>query len=352
MTTAGADLVSHMARFARDLRHHGVPVGLTDEADGLVALAIVDIGDRDEVRCALLSALKIQPRYRAAFDRCFTNLWSGRHAAGPRSAAERPADRRTARVPRGGTAAAEREVPAGDLPGYSPAEVLRRKPFDECTPAELASMERLMRQMIRRLATRPSRRRVPSHGKGEVDLRHSFRRAVAYGGEFVSLAFRDTPIERAKLAVVVDTSGSMDPHARFVLAFARALHRVARRTDVFTFNTTLARLTEHVHDGSAGTRIGECLAEFVDHYADQVVDGHTVVLIVSDGLDQGDVQPLPGAMRTLSARARRVLWLNPLAGDARYEPTARAMAAALPYIDRLLPAHNLASLEQVLWAFR
>ena len=55
-----------------------------------------------------------------------------------------------------------------------------------------------------------------------------------------------------------------------------------------------------------------------------------------------------GAMRALSARARRVVWLNPLAGDRRYEPTARAMAAALPYVDHLLPAHNLESLTRLL----
>ena len=47
------------------------------------------------------------------------------------------------------------------------------------------------------------------------------------------------------------------------------------------------------------------------------------------------------------ARARRILWLNPLAGDRRYEPTARAMTAALPYVDRLFPAHNLEPLERI-----
>ena len=31
----------------------------------------------------------------------------------------------------------------------------------------------------------------------------------------------------------------------------------------------------------------------------------------------------------------------------RYEPTARAMQAALPFIDRLAPAHNLESLERL-----
>jgi uncharacterized protein with von Willebrand factor type A (vWA) domain len=53
-------------------------------------------------------------------------------------------------------------------------------------------------------------------------------------------------------------------------------------------------------------------------------------------------------MRAIRGRARRVLWLNPLAGDRRDEPAARAMAATLPYVDRLLPAHNLESLERLL----
>jgi uncharacterized protein with von Willebrand factor type A (vWA) domain len=99
---------------------------------------------------------------------------------------------------------------------------------------------------------------------------------------------------------------------------------------------------------SGGTRIGECLAEFADAWLDELVDGRTVVLILSDGLDRGDVGPLGAAMRAIRARARRVVWLNPLAGDRRYEPTARAMAAAMPHVDHLLPAHNLEALERLL----
>jgi uncharacterized protein with von Willebrand factor type A (vWA) domain len=74
----------------------------------------------------------------------------------------------------------------------------------------------------------------------------------------------------------------------------------------------------------------------------------TVVIIFSDGLDRGDTATVSTAMRAIRSRARRVIWLNPLAGDSRYEPTARAMAAALPFIDRLAPAHDLESLEKLL----
>lgn len=372
------DLVHHLARFARALRERGVAVSLSDEADGLAALTLVDLGDRDEVRLALRTALKIRPRDAAVFEELFERLWAAdEEASAGRSAPPRlpqqmhgPSVPRSAPRPAGwpaGLSTTPDVTPTGDEPGYSPEAVLRRKPFEELESADLQAMERLLSRLALRLATRPSRRRVPTRGRGEADLRRSFRRAVAHGGEFLTLARRTRPIEEPRLVVLCDTSGSMDPHTRFLLTFVLALRRVARSdrsSEIFAFNTTLVRLTPslrpgridlalerlaaRVPDWSGGTRIGECLAEFVDKYLDELVNGQTVVLILSDGLDRGDVQPLAGAMRAIRGRARRVLWLNPLAGDRRYEPTARAMAAALPYVDRLLPAHNLESLERLL----
>ena len=154
----------------------------------------------------------------------------------------------------------------------------------------------------------------------------------------------------------------MEGQTRFLLTFAISLRRAARRVEVFAFNTrltrvtraiapnkvplTLKRLGESVTDWSGGTRIGECLTEFVRDYAG-MVNSRTTVVILSDGLDRGDPEVLARAMRSIRARAGAVVWLNPLLGDARYEPTARGMAAALPYVDRLAPAHNLESLERL-----
>ena len=81
--------------------------------------------------------------------------------------------------------------------------------------------------------------------------------------------------------------------------------------------------------------------------------GHgAVVLIVSDGWDRGDVTVLAQEMARLRRRAHRVIWLNPLLGDPEYAPLVRGMQAALPFVDELLPVHNLASLEQLAAALR
>ena len=57
--------------------------------------------------------------------------------------------------------------------------------------------------------------------------------------------------------------------------------------------------------------------------------------------------PAPDAaeMARLRRTAHRLLWLNPLAADPRYEPLTRGMQAALPHVDHLLPGNSIASLE-------
>lgn len=366
------DLVVHLARFCGALREHGIAVTLQDEADALAALVLVDLGDRDEVRRALGATLKIRPPDAALFADLFSRWW--RSSPEEKPGRRRPpnpavsAPGRPQRAPSAAATAASDAPPdargAGDRdPAWSREAVLRRKPFEALSGDEVAAMERLVARLARRLATRPSRRRVPVRGRGEVDLRRSLRAAVGSGGEMLSLARRRRPVERPRLVALLDTSGSMDPHARFLLAFLLGLRGAAAGSEVFAFNTALVRLTPWlragrsdevlarlaaaVPDWSGGTRIGECLAAFVERHLERV-DGRTVVLVLSDGLDRGEVAPVAPAMAALRRRARRVLWLNPLAGDPRFEASARAMAAALPFLDRLLPAHDAPSLERLL----
>ena len=372
------DLVAHLAGFAGELRGAGVPVTPGDEIDGAAALGHVDIGDRREVKLGLRTSLKIERRAWDVFDAVFERCWRLEEVAGQhrRPSSPRPVPptwpgdgnplsmlaRRLAEERAAGAGEAARSD--GGRPGYSPRAVLRKKSFEVCTEDELAEMERLLAQVVRSIATRRSRRLVPSWRGRVIDIRRSFRRSLARGGELVDLARRDRAVERPHLVVLCDTSGSMDPYTRFLLTFVLSLENVAPRTEVFAFNTSLTRLTpwitagnvaatlrrfaRNVDDWSGGTRIGECLCEFADDYLRQVVAGDTSVLIFSDGFDRGATDALEEALLLIRRRARRVIWLNPLMGDPRYRPEARGMRAALPHIDNLVPAHNLESLEALL----
>lgn len=358
-------LLAHVARFAAALRERGVRVSLSDEVDAVAALSLIDVLDRAEVQRALATTLKIRPKDRATFDELFQRFFLHQTDQSDQikeaDHGGRPLPSALGSLPGDLDAA---DAAAATEPGYSPEILLRRKPFEQCTAGDLTAMERLLARLTFRLATRRSRRLVPSPGRGVIDLRRSFRRAVATRGELLALARRTRAIETPRLVVLCDTSGSMDAHTRFLLAFILSLKRVARRTEVFAFNTalthltpwlapgrvtlTLERLAAGVPDWSGGTRIGASLAEFVARHQDQLVTRDTVVVILSDGLDRGDVAVLAEAMRAIRARARKVIWLNPLLGDPRYRPLARGIATALPFVDHLAPAHNLESLERFL----
>jgi uncharacterized protein with von Willebrand factor type A (vWA) domain len=154
----------------------------------------------------------------------------------------------------------------------------------------------------------------------------------------------------------------MEAYSRFLLSFVLALRRGVPGAEAFAFNTELVRLTpmlradrarfrldrlaRGVPDWSGGTRIGDCLTDFVERHSGWV-DPRTVVVILSDGLDRGNIRLLSGAVEAIARRARRLVWLNPLQGDARYEPSAAGMQAALPFIDDFASAHDLASLAEV-----
>jgi len=365
-TSAPQGFAAHLAKFAGAMRAHGIRVGVGDEIDAATALTFVDMLDRAEVHRGLRIALKVPHEAWATFDRLFDAHWRGISA--PDVPIPPPAFPGQRRGPlqwrwdgeRVRLTAPEPEPRTGDRPGYSSDALLRRKPFDQISASELAAMERLLKRLALRLASRRSRRLVPTSGRGLLDLRRSFRHALGSDGELLRLARRARALDQPRLVLLCDTSGSMDAYTHFHLTFAFALRRIMRRLEIFTFNTALTRVTQAVApaslaqslerlaagvpDWSGGTRIGTCLAEFVAAFAG-TVDPRTTVVIVSDGLDLGDTDLLARSMAALHQRAKMIVWLNPLLGDQRYQPTAAGMRAALPYVDYFGPAHDLASLE-------
>ena len=133
-----------------------------------------------------------------------------------------------------------------------------------------------------------------------------------------------------------------------------------RRVEAFAFGTRLTRITRELRgrdaepalaraataagDWSGGTRIGEALAELNRVHGRRIGRG-ALVVILSDGWDRGDPEQLGEEMARLKRCAHRVVWLNPLAADPRYEPLTRGMQAALPHVDHLIPGNSIASLE-------
>jgi hypothetical protein len=189
-------------------------------------------------------------------------------------------------------------------------------------------------------------------GTDHADVRRALRSSVSTGGTLLSVPRREYRRTAVRALVLVDVSRSVLDvvDRRFLVEFLRLARSEWRDARVFFFDEDLREVSESLDAPTpaaatralsaaeeawgGGTRIGGSLASLHDR-SPEAVDRRTVVFLVSDGLEMGDVGTLERELSWLSRRGKRVFWLNPLAAGEAYEPTARGMAAALPYLDGL-----------------
>lgn len=247
--------------------------------------------------------------------------------------------------------------------GASIEELLAQTDFRHLhQPDDIHVLDALMRDFARELR-RLALRRERAGGARLIDIRGTARRSVSHAGEPFELAFRERRQERPRLILLLDVSRSMSMYSFFFLRLARALLGAHWDTHVFIWHTHLSGISEALRDPdpwraqerlqllsagwAGGTRIGDCLQQFEREHA-SLVHARTGLIVVSDGYDTGDAELLAGVLERLRRRARRLVWLNPLAGRDDYEPLAQGIAAAMPHLDLHAPAHDLASIRQVL----
>jgi uncharacterized protein len=343
------------------LREAGLEVGPGRLADALTALDHVDIGRSADVYWSLRTTLVTRFEEIEPFDRAF-NAWFLKAPVTP------PTRVRGARLarPRAGTRADP--LRAGDPTadrletGWSATEVLRRRDFASMTPDEFARARKLMTELA---TARPRRRsrRLRAHPRGrQLDLRGLARRSLATGGEPIGRSYRRRIEVPRRLVILCDISGSMEAYTRGLLLFMHATVG-AGRAEVFVFGTRLTRLTgalrthdpeqalaaaaASVVDWASGTLIGASLKTFNDDWGRHAMSRGAVVVIVSDGWERQDPALVGREMRRLARAAYAVVWVSPLKGNVDYQPLGAGMRAALPYVDRFLPGHNIASLEDL-----
>ena len=195
------------------------------------------------------------------------------------------------------------------------------------------------------------------------DLRQTLRKNLRCGGELLDIVHRKPKRNRVKLVLLCDVSRSMELYSVFLIQFMYAFQQVYRRMETFVFSTSLKRITpvlkqknfrEALHllgseksGWAGGTRIGESLDAFVKDYAKKLVDSKTIVIILSDGWDTGNIDALKKNMEYIHNKSKKLIWLNPLAGYSAYRPDVAGMKAAMPYIDAFAPVHNAESLRRL-----
>lgn len=372
-------LEARMVRFTRLLRGNGFHAGVSEAADAMRTVGLIEAWDVNQVRHALRTLFTSCQREWERFDEVFDAFWLGRAryrrtVARTGSGASIIATRAGQGAPsikRGALAdyfdwgeepsTGEAIAGEGRAAGASNSENLARADFGQVTdPEELQRLHELCERWAGRIRYRLSRRRRAGRKGERLLLRRTFQRSVSTGGmPFMLFRSRRKP-KPVKIVIFVDVSGSMDLYSLFFTRFVYALSINLAKTEAFIFHTRLVHITGALMQAnpmklmekmalisqgwSGGTRIGASLAEFNSRYANAVMTSNTLAVIVSDGFDTGPAEQLANELALLKRRAARLIWLNPLLGRASYQPSAAGMAAALPHIDLFAPAHNLESL--------
>jgi len=369
MTTRLTSLSKNIVRFCRFLRQQGFTIGVEEEAVALEALQFIDYTSHEVFFLSLKTILCRSKKQLDEFDNLFMDYWKQLGKAVDAKSKDETTKKKKPLSSQAQFSSllawlyGNNNKNTEETATYSMNETLSKKDFSAVPEEGVDELVRCIKNLSKRLAAKANRRHEFSHKIDIPDLRQTLRKNLRRGGELVDIMYRRPKRNRVKLLILCDVSKSMELYSAFLLQFMYAFQHVYSRLETFIFSTSLKRITpvlkqKNFHetlellntenDGwSGGTRIGESLNTFVKEYGGKFADPKTIVIILSDGWDTGNIDMLKKNMKIIHAKTKKVIWLNPLAGYISYRPDAAGMKAAMPYIDVFAPVYNIESLRKL-----
>ena len=355
--------------FVQEARRHGFNAGIQCGHD-TVATALHGLWwDLQQFEYALAALYCTDKDERERFQVVFNRFWKPKGSRVKQKTEYKnqkrvfqQQNRIAVMVGTGKTAESENMEASKNTSGANAKEALKRTDFAHLTTDQSSLLDELAEKLVREMSLRIRRKRKKAK-KGSINMGASIRKNIQNGGTLINLSRLKRKRQRYRLLVLLDVSGSMDKYSFYLLKFLWALKYHFKHIEAFVFSTLLLRITEELSEKdmaaalrnvslaanhwSGGTQIGECLKAFNDQYAKRYLNGNTLTIVLSDGLDTGAPEVLEAAVQKIRLRSRKLVWLNPLKGMQGYEPIQRGMQAALPAIHHFGTAHNFESLMQL-----
>lgn len=354
--------------FGQEARDQGLNIGIQETMDSLKAAVCGVADDKTRFRFALKSIYCCTEEDSEIFEPLFDSFWNRRKSRiesrvnyKNRSNLQKQGSPSLVMVGRGKQE--EGGTDTKNVSGANEIARLRRTDFSRLNEMDSKWMEEIAQKLWEQMSQRLKRKLKASPQSGQLDLKRTIRASLPYGGDPISLQYKNRKPRKPRLITILDVSGSMDKYSFFLLRFLFALRGCFEKLETFIFSTHLLRITDELHANnldytlarlsaqanhwSGGTRIGSCFKDFNDLHAKRLLNGDSTVIILSDGLDTGDPDELAHEMKKIKLRTRQLVWLNPLKGMQGYEPIQKGMSAALPEVDVFKSAHNLDSILEL-----
>jgi uncharacterized protein with von Willebrand factor type A (vWA) domain len=201
-------------------------------------------------------------------------------------------------------------------------ELLKSARLTSLERRDLDRMRVLVRAIARKLAARyakPRRRKL----RGQLDVRRTIRRNIAWDGIPFVTVWKQKRIEKPRVMVLCDVSGSVAAMAQFLLMFLYALHEALADIRGFAFATSLIEVSDILESepietaiakimqtiGYGSSNYGNSLLDFEGGWGRYVTNKTTLIILGDARGNRTD--PRVDVFQAITARAKRVVWLNP-----------------------------------------
>ena len=201
-------------------------------------------------------------------------------------------------------------------------ELLKSARLSNLERRDMDRMRVLVRQMAKKLAARYAktrRRRL----RGQLDIRRTMRRNMGWGGIPFITVWKQKRIEKPRVMVLCDVSGSVSAMSQFLLMFLYALNEALKDIRSYAFAGSLIEVSEILERepveqaitkimeliGFGSSNYGNSFADFSDGWMKHVTNKTTVIILGDARGNRTD--PRTEIMSELSNRSKRIIWLNP-----------------------------------------
>lgn len=219
-------------------------------------------------------------------------------------------------------------------------------------------MGELVRKAAKRLASMHSRRRRITK-RGLLDVRRTIAANAAYDGFLFHTKWKSTRVERPKVMVICDVSGSVSSVARFLLLFLYCLQDVLPKVRSFVFSSEMAEVTKLFEQLEMDEALGEVMATWANMSTDYGkalkgfeeialadIDNKTTVIMLGDARNNNEDGNI-AVWEKIYRRSQRVLWLNP-EGQVSWDSGDSIMSQYAPYCSHVETCNSLRDLNRVL----
>ena len=369
MNKAISKLLTHTHNLFVEARKAGLSITHAREIDVVRSLAGVDLSKIDDYKISLRTNLVSSQEEELVFERIFQKYWDFEENSDEGDFILARSELLRNHLETGRENEGHRDM-FSETTTHGEEEVTRRSNLITRWDPNAPPLDKSITQLAKRLATRESRRQTPFPKGRMLDMRNTIKKSIRDGLEISKIIHRKRKIQKTRVILLCDVSGSMDVFNAFLLQLMFGIQKQLKNSKTFVFSTKLTdvstmiktrsttialeKIANYVRHWSGGTDICSALSALNRGILKEGKSSTTTLILISDGYDSTPFELLESGgtvlekeLRTLKRRIRHFIWINPMYGASTFEVRAQALKLALPYIDYFLPAYNAKALHRL-----